>query len=62
MSNTLIYVVLIVGVALIAILGGLVMFVMARLRRVIRLQFEAIEKLLGAAPTGQSHDKPAEHS
>lgn len=62
MSNTLIIIVLIVGVALIAILGCLVMFVMARLRRVIRLQFETIEKLLGAAPTGQSHDKPTEHS
>ncbi|MGH3822085.1 MAG: hypothetical protein ACRDRA_04485 [Pseudonocardiaceae bacterium] len=58
MSNTQIIVVLIVGVSLIVLLGCLIMIVMVRLRRVIKLQFETIEKLLSAARAEQGHDKP----
>jgi hypothetical protein len=59
-SNTPIIVVLIVGVSLIIFLGCLVMVVLARLRRVMKLQFETIEKLLSAQHASQGQDKPAE--
>lgn len=62
MSNTQIIVVGIVGVSLIILLGALVMIVMVRLRRVIKLQFETIEKLLGSTRVSQVNDKPIEPS
>jgi hypothetical protein len=61
-SNTQIIIVLIIGVSLIILLGSLIMIVIARLRRVINLQFEAIEKLLEAQRSSQGHDKPVEPS
>ena len=60
MSNTQIIVLLIVGASLVILLGCLMVIVMIRLRRVIKLQFETIEKLLGNQHASQGHDKPAE--
>jgi hypothetical protein len=59
-SNTPIIIVLVASVSLIVLLGCLAMFVLARLRRMIRLQSETIEKLLSAVPAEQGQDKPAE--
>jgi hypothetical protein len=60
-SNTQI-VVLIVGVSLIMLLGGLTIFVMARMRRIIKSQFDTIEKLISVVRANQGHDKPTKPS
>lgn len=60
MTTTQIIVVGIVGVSIIILLGCLILIVIARLRRVMTLQFETIDKLLSAVRADQARDKPAE--
>lgn len=66
MSSTQIGIIVAVGVSAIAVLGCLALVVLARLRRVIKAQFETLESLLGAVragqAAGQAQDKPSEPS
>lgn len=62
MSSTQIGIIVAVGVSAIAVLGCLALVVLARLRRVIKAQFETLETLLSAVRADQAHDKPSEPS
>jgi hypothetical protein len=61
-SNAQILVVLGVCVFVILGLGGLLLIVLARLRRVIKSQLEALEQVARAVSASQDHDKPSEPS
>ncbi|MDQ3762001.1 MAG: hypothetical protein M3460_09985 [Actinomycetota bacterium] len=57
MSDTQIIIALAVGVSMIVIFGCLILVVVARLRRVVKLQFETIDSLLSALRARQERDK-----
>jgi hypothetical protein len=61
-SNTQIIIVLAISVSTIIILGCLVVFVIVRLRRVVKSQFETLESLLSSMRSGQGGDEPGEPS
>lgn len=60
MSETLIIVVLGIGVFAIVLVMGVVLVVLARLRRVLKERFEALDNVLGTLQAGQADDKPGE--
>lgn len=59
-SETLIIIVLAIGVFAIVLVAGVVLVVLARLRRIIKERFETLENVLGNLQTGQADDKPGE--
>lgn len=60
MSETLIIIVLAVGVFAIIVVVVLVLVVLARLRRVIKERFKTLDEALGTIRTRQAEDKPGE--
>ena len=60
MGETLIIIVLAIGLLVIVLVVGVVMIVLARLRRAIQERFEMLEDVLGTLRTGQADDKPGE--
>lgn len=60
MSETLIIIVLAIGVFAIVLVVGVVMIVLARLRRVIQERFEMLENVIGTLQPGQADDQPGE--
>jgi hypothetical protein len=58
--STGIVIVLVVGVSAIIILGGLGLLVIARLRRMIKSQFQALDDALGTMRASQGRDEPGE--
>lgn len=62
MSDTQIIIVLAVGVCVIIVFACVVLVVLARLRRVVKSQFETLDSLLSALRAGQGRDKPGEPS
>jgi hypothetical protein len=59
-SETLIIIVLAIGVFAIVLVVGVVMIVLSRLRRVIQERFEMLENVIGTLQPGQADDKPGE--
>jgi hypothetical protein len=59
-SETLIIIVLAIGVLAIVLVVGVVMIVLSRLRRVIQQRFEMLENVIGTLQPGQADDKPGE--
>lgn len=60
MSETLIIIVLAIGIFAIILVVGVVMIVLARLRRVIQERFEMLQNTLGTLQSGQPDDKSDE--
>lgn len=60
MSETLIIIVLAIGIFAIILVVGVVMIVLARLRRVIQERFEMLQNTLGTLQSGQADDKSDE--
>lgn len=58
--STGIVIVLAVGVAAIVIFGALGLLVIARLRRTIKTQFQALDDVLGTMRANQGRDEPGE--
>jgi hypothetical protein len=59
-SETLIIIVLAIGIFAIILVVGVVMIVLARLRRVIQERFEMLQNTLGTLQSGQADDKSDE--
>jgi uncharacterized membrane protein YvbJ len=53
-------IILAVGLSALVVFACLFLFVLSRLRRVIKSQAEAIEKIVGAVQARQDHDRPGE--
>lgn len=53
-------IILVVGVAILVLFAATFLFVLARLRRVIKSQVDAIEKMTSAVQTGQDQNTPGE--
>ncbi len=60
MSETLIIIVLGIGVFAIVVVVVVVLVVLARLRRVIKERFETLDEALGSLRARQAEDKPGE--
>ncbi|HET9255660.1 MAG TPA: DUF948 domain-containing protein [Pseudonocardiaceae bacterium] len=60
MSNIPMMIILAVGFFVLIVFACIFLFVLSRLRRVIRSQAEAIETITGAVRASQGHDKPGE--
>lgn len=60
MSETLIIIVLAIGIFTIILVVGVVMIVLARLRRVIQERFEMLQNTLGTLQPGQADEKSDE--
>jgi hypothetical protein len=61
-SDTQIIIVLAVGVSVIVVFACVVLVVLARLRRVVKSQFETLDSLVSALRTGEGRDKPGDPS
>jgi hypothetical protein len=59
-SEALIIIVLAIGIFAIILVVGVVMIVLARLRRVIQERFEMLQNTLGTLQSGQADDKSDE--
>lgn len=59
-SDTQIMIVLAASVAVVIIFVGITLVVIARLRRVVKSQFEALDGLLTTLRDAQGRDKPGE--
>jgi len=59
-SETLIIIVLAIGIFAIILVVGVVMIVLARLRRVIQERFEMLQNTLGTLQSGQADNKSDE--
>jgi hypothetical protein len=57
-----IVIVLAVGVFMLAVLTGVALVVLARLRRTIKTQFDTVENLLKTVQTSPAHNDPTEPS
>jgi hypothetical protein len=60
--NTQIVIVLTIGVFAIAVVIGVCLVVIARLRRKIKTQFETVETLLKTVQASQGRDEPGDPS
>lgn len=62
-SDTQIIVVLAVGASVLVVLGCLILIVLFRLRRVVRSQFEALDKMVSTlrARSGDTPREPGDH-
>lgn len=59
-SETQIIVVLVVGAVVLAVLACLTLIVLLRLRRVVRSQFEALDKMVSTLRATRGGDTPRE--
>jgi hypothetical protein len=60
--NTQIVIVLAIGVFAIAVVTGVSLVVIARLRRTIKSQFDTVENLLKTVQASQGRDEPGDPS
>jgi len=60
--NTQIVIALAIGVFVIAVLTGVGLVVIARLRRTIKSQFDTVESLLKTVQASQGRDEPGDPS